>query len=180
MNITHTKYFNQRLLNYTQRFASDPNYIFFAHNVSQKLNLKSRINIALKKVAGNNLTAGMIRANFKDTVKSFVANDEAYTFMNTLKGTPAYWKHTLGDILAMARQLNLISHFMSLSCADLQWNELVVIISKLNGQDISLEEASNLTYQERCKILNSNPVLVARLFQYRVESFFKEIIRDDK
>ena len=28
VKLTHTKYFNQRLLNYTQKFASDPDYIF--------------------------------------------------------------------------------------------------------------------------------------------------------
>ena len=31
---------------------------------------------------------------------------------------------------------------------------------------------------ERCNLLNSNPVLVARHFQYRVEVFFKEIVID--
>ena len=35
-----------------------------------------------------------------------------------------------------------------------------------------------LKYQEQCKILNSNPVLVAWHFQYRVEVFFKEIVVD--
>ena len=37
---------------------------------------------------------------------------------------------------------------------------------------------SNLSYHDRCNILNSNPVLVARHFQYRVEDFFKLIIID--
>ena len=34
----------------------------------------------------------MLSINFKESVKSFVAKDEAYNFMNTIKGTPAYWK----------------------------------------------------------------------------------------
>ena len=37
---------------------------------------------------------------------------------------------------------------------------------------------SNLSYHDSCNILNSNPVLVARHFQYRVEVFF-ELIRID-
>ena len=40
IKLTHTKYFNQRLLNYTQRFASDPDYIFFANFVSQQTFIK--------------------------------------------------------------------------------------------------------------------------------------------
>ena len=39
-------------------------------------------------------------------------------------------------------------------------------------------EGPTLSYQERCKLLNSNPVLVARHFQYKVEPFFKEIVLD--
>ena len=31
---------------------------------------------------------------------------------------------------------------------------------------------------EKCNLLNSNPVLVARHFQYRVEIFFKGIVID--
>lgn len=37
-------------------------------------------------------------------------------------------------------------------------------------------EGFDLDYFKKCEILNSNPVLVARRFQYRVETFFKEII----
>ena len=56
VSLSASKYFNQRLLNYTQRFASDTDYIFFAHSVLQQMQLSSQINIALKKVKGHNLT----------------------------------------------------------------------------------------------------------------------------
>ena len=62
---------------------------------------------------------------------------------------------------------------MTLSCADLRRNELVSIISKLNGVSLNNE---NLSYFERCKILNMSPVIVAKNFQCRVEVFLKEII----
>ena len=93
-----------------------------------------------------------------------------------MKGTPAYWKNFLFEVLAMVKQLGLPTFFMTFSCADLRWNELVSIISKLNGLNISDDDISNLDYFQRCEILNSNPVLLARHFQYRVEVFFKEII----
>ena len=65
---------------------------------------------------------------------------------------------------------------MTLSCEDLRWDELVSIISKLNCiKEVDIEK---LSYFERCQILNMNPVVVAKHFQYRVEVFFKEIIVD--
>ena len=61
----------------------------------------------MKKVKSGKLTAGMLSRNFKESVKSFVATDEAYSFMNTIKGTPAYWKRFLFEVLAMLKQLGL-------------------------------------------------------------------------
>ena len=176
VKLTHTKYFNQRLLNYTQRFAGDADYIFFANFVSQQTNLRNQINVAMRKVSGSNINAGMLTDNFKERVRNFVANEEAYTFMNTVKGSPAYWKNMLSDVLAMVKQLGIPSFFLTLSCADLRWDELVLIISKLKGQELSQNEVKEMSYFDRCELLNSNPVLLARHFQYRVENFFKEIV----
>ena len=50
------------------------------------------------------------------------------------------------------------------------------IVNKLHNLGFSKEELKNLSYQERCNLLNTNQVLVARHFQYKVEVFFKEII----
>ena len=112
----------------------------------QQLNLNSQINIAMKKVSSNSLTAGMLSNNFSETIKSFIAKDEGFNFMNPIKGTPAYWKRFLFEVLAMVKQLGLPTYFMTLSCADLRWNELVSIISKLNVENLTDEQINNLTY----------------------------------
>ena len=154
-----------------------PDYIFSAHSVLQQKQLTSNINMTMKKAQTNNLTtAGMLSGNFQEAVKSFIARDEGYNFMNTIKGTPAYWKRFLFEVLGMVKQLGLPTFFMTLSCADLRWNELVSIIIKLSGKSISDADIENLSYFQRCEILNMNPVLLAKYFQYRVEVFFKEII----
>ena len=44
----------------------------------------------LRKLTPRNVTAGMLSRNFKETVKQFIASDEAFSFKNTTKGTPAY------------------------------------------------------------------------------------------
>ena len=86
------KYFNQRLLNYTQLFASEVDYIFYALSVTQQLKINSQINIALKKVCGGQLTVQVLTNNFSETVTAFLSKDEAYQFMGNIKGTPAHWK----------------------------------------------------------------------------------------
>ena len=78
-----------------------------ADSVIQKLNLNKQINIAMKKVASNQLAAGMLSSNFSEKVKEFIASDQAFTFMNCINGTPAYWKKFLLDVLAMVKQLGV-------------------------------------------------------------------------
>ena len=96
--------------------------------------------------------------------------------MSTVKGTPAYWKNFLFEVLAMVKQLGLPSYFLTLSCADLWWKELPCHINKLNNLGLRDNDIANLSYKDRCKYLNQNHVVLARHFQFRVETFFKEIL----
>ena len=135
--------------------------------------LRSSINIAMHKIKPGTLTAQIVKSNFKRTIERFVASDNAFSFMSSVKGTPAYWKQFLYDVLAMVKQLGIPTYFLILSCAELRWEELPYIINKLNNLGLSEKELQNLSYQERCSLLNDNPVLVAKHFQYKGEAFFK-------
>ena len=95
--------------------------------------------------------------------------------MSSVKDTPAYWKQFLFEVLAMVKQLGIPIYFLTLSCADLRWDNLPYIINKLHNVGLSDEELKNLSYQERTKLLNENPVLVARPFQYKVQCFSKRL-----
>ena len=65
--------------------------------------------------------------------------------------------------------------FSALSCADLRWNELEEITSKLNGLGLTKEKVEGLNYFERCNILNSNAVLLAQHFQQSRNLFQRNI-----
>ena len=69
----------------------------------------------MQKIKSNNLTAGTLSQNYTETIKSLIVNDEAFNFMNTLKGTPAYWKRFQIEVLAMIKQLDLPTFFITLS-----------------------------------------------------------------
>lgn len=75
----------------------------------------------------------------------------------------------------MVKRLGIPTWFMTLSCADLRWPELFQIIAKIQGEKMANEELDAFSYNERCQMLNMNPVIVAKHFQYRVETFFSEV-----
>ena len=92
LQLSPSKYFNQRLRNFTENSSFDSDHIFFVQSVIKKLNLSNHINIAMRNVTSNQLTAGLLSSNFNEKIKEFIASDQAFTFMNNIKGTPAYWK----------------------------------------------------------------------------------------
>ena len=113
-----------------------------------------------------------------EAIREYVENDQAFTFMNSIKGTPAYWKKFKSEVLAMVKQLGVPTFFLTLSCADLIWDKLIEIIQKLNIADKVDVDMPDFSYHEIHSILNNNAVIVARHFQYRVEVFFKFIVID--
>ena len=76
--------------------------------------------------------------------------------MNTLKGTSAYWKRFLLEVLAMIKQLDLPAFFITLLCADLRWHESIEIIYKLSkGGILTDDDIHRMNYFKKTKILNS-------------------------
>ena len=80
------------------------------------------------------------------------------------------------EVIAMVKQLGIATWFMTLSCADLRWPELFQIVARTQGKNLSDGEVEALSYNERCQMLNANPVVVAKNFQHRVETFFSEVL----
>ena len=104
---------------------------FFARSVYEQHHLRSSMNFDLHKIKPNTLTAGTARSNFKGKIKRFVGRNYAFSFMSSVKRTRAYWKQFLYDALAiMVKQLGTPTYFLTLSCAELRWEELQYIINK--------------------------------------------------
>ena len=76
----------------------------------------------------------MLASDFNEKVNDSISSDKVFTFVNGIKGTPAYWKKFLFDVLAMVKQLGVPILFMKFFTTDLRWIELMYIISKLNKQ----------------------------------------------
>ena len=69
------------------------------------------------------------------------------------------------EVVAMVKQLGLPTWFMTLSCVDPWLPEHIQIIARTQGKSLTNKEVDALSYNERCLILNLNPVDVAKGFQ---------------
>ena len=175
IKLSPVKYFNARLLHYSGRFATNSEYLFFAQFVLEQKKVADSINIALKKIQGQPITASQIKSDV-NKLKSMVCQDQAYLFLRQIPGTPPYWQKFMYEVVAVVKQLGIPTWFMTLSCADLRWPELFKIVARTQGSDITEDEIEALSYVERCQMLNVNPVVTAKHFQHKVETFFSEVL----
>lgn len=80
------------------------------------------------------------------------------------------------EVIVIVKPLGIPTWFVTLSCADLRWPELLQILARIQGNDLTDEQVDALSYNEKCQMLNLNPVVVTKHFQYRVETFFTEVL----
>ena len=76
--ISPGRYFNQRLLNFNQHFASNADYTFFARSVYEQHHVRSSINFVMYKTKPGALTEGTVKNNFNGIIERFVASDNAF------------------------------------------------------------------------------------------------------
>lgn len=64
----------------------------------------------------------------------------------------------------------MVSNFVQ---ADLKWSDTISVIEQQQGRTLSDEEINNLSWEECCDFLRSNPVTAARHFDNRVQLFLR-------
>ena len=73
------------------------------------------------------------------------------------------------EVVAMVKHFDIPLWFMTLSFVDLRWPELFQIIGRTQGLNLTDAQGDTLSHNERCSMLNLNPVVVAKYFQYRLK-----------
>lgn len=173
--LTAKKYFIQRIINTDSRFASSIPCLFYALNVCEKQQVRNSLNIALRKARRIDISVGELRNPAR--IHEIFVKDQAFQFLQQVRGSPSYWQRAQYELLAMVRAKGVFTWFLTLSCADLQWPETIQAIALQHGHKFSEEDIENMSYEEKCKWLRQNPVMAARQFDHRLQSFFRDVIQ---
>ncbi|XP_061190015.1 uncharacterized protein LOC133197842 [Saccostrea echinata] len=176
INITLSKYFNNRLMHVDRRFSQDTDYIFFSQYLSELKQVIDKTQISLRKSFertkhGSRITTDMLKD--PDTLRKLFKNDDALRFLQPIRGTPSFWQNVQKDLFAMLRQLGIPTWFCSFSSAEFRWSEIINILLNQEGDT---RVADELDWTEKSKLLKANPVTVARMFEHRFHIFLHEVI----
>ena len=151
--------------------------IFFKTKKLQMIILLGKSQIALRKCKGNNrpLTVGELKN--PGNLESLIRHDEGYKFLRSLRGSPPYFEKAKKNLSAMIRQLGPATLFCSFSSAETKWIHLLRILGKLvDNKNYSDDELENLNWEEKCRLIQSDPVTCARHFDHQFNTFLKKFL----
>jgi len=156
--------------------TSIPNLFYKLKKIQIKY-LQDKIHLALRKckLQGKKVTVQDILA--PGAVNSIVRHNEGYQVLKNLRGSPAYWESAKKDLFALIKQLGIPTWFCSLSAAETRWYNLLQCLARLvDHVDYTVQEIKELSWQEKCRLIKSDPVTCARYFDYRVQKFLNDIL----
>ncbi|XP_037811885.1 uncharacterized protein LOC119603786 [Lucilia sericata] len=147
--------------------------VLYSYKKLELSKLKSNISTCLrKKIGHSSYTArDVLDDNF---VQNLIQHDEGYHILKGIRSSPAHWEGEKKKVLAMIRQFGLPTFFITLSAAESQWPELLVILAKIvENKTISEEEAINYTTQQKYNLIRLDPITCSRYFDQRIRHLFK-------
>jgi hypothetical protein len=162
-------------MRYDSRAVGRSDYILFMAKKLELLKMTGNISICLRKKRLNNgkpITAGdLLNQHF---VAGVIQDDNAYRVLDGVRSSCTHWHQEKLKVLAMVRQFGLPSLFITLSAAETQWLELLVILKDVNdGLAITENEAAEMSYNEKARLIQANPVVCARYFDMRFRELKK-------
>ena len=187
--ITTLDYFQSCHLSCDSRWASHIPYLFWSVNVLEQHRLNENISVAIRmrSSSGNahvrnhstyrqssddasheeQLTSGALG----DMSNNPELSDSCFGFMHTMIGTIAYWQRTKLDLLSMFRTLGPPTFFITLTADDMNWPDLLYVLAKQAGMDISTEDVESLSTEQKRELLCSDPITMARHFSQQFQKF---------
>ncbi|XP_054706995.1 uncharacterized protein LOC129216803 [Uloborus diversus] len=123
--------------------------------------VKSTISACTKKIHGQD---GMI--------------EDVHLYLRNLRGSAAYWRGALNELVAQIKCLGPPTYFVTFSCNDLHWTDMKKAL--LIVDDRSDEDPNDLDIISTQRLIEQYPVIVSRHFMVRVNALMKLILRNNK
>ena len=153
------------------KIRNDRAYLLFMILVKELTEIKnSEESLLRKSTKCANLTASLINSIGKENLYRY---NSAFSSFKNIRGTNMYFQDAKKRLMATNRQKGSPTLFVTFSCAEYEWLELVKsIYETVYKKNISIEEIRNLPAVERKKLISENVVQTTLHFQKRIEKMF--------
>ena len=110
-------------------------------------------------------------SKLKDLSNNPELSDSCYGYMHNMRGSIAYWLRAKLDLMAMFRIRGPPAFFIMVTADDMNWPDLLYVLAKRAGIDISNEDVDSMSSKQKRELLCSDPVTTARHFSQQLAKF---------
>ena len=159
------------------KFRNDSAYLFFILLVKELIQLK-RCKTTYYRQASR--LPNMTKENIINIDRSNLSRfNRSYQVFKNMRGTSMYYEESKKNLMAHLRQNGCPSVFLTLSCAEFDWPELLKeIVETVQRQKVTDEYIEGLSKAAKNKIISENVVQSTLHFQKRIDKLFS-IMQDD-
>ena len=162
--ITPSQYIHARLQCFDNRFAKNPVYIFSQLDWIERVAIHNSINFMERKAFQSDITAGQVNVA---SLRGMLTDDIIKASFKNIRGTPQYMYNMRLDVFAKNRNFNVYTFFVTFTPAETHWIEMVQIVARQFGVNLTTEDVEKMTTAERKTWLKRNPVTVVRHTDYK-------------
>jgi hypothetical protein len=176
VKVTYADIVKSELRSSDRRAAGNVENIFFKTKKIQMKTLIDQCQIAVRKVKTKNkkLTAKDVKGS---AAADLIHHDKAYKFLSSIRGSPPYFEKLSKDLFAMIRQLGPATFFLTLSAAETKWLHLLKILGQVvDKRDYTEQELKDMSWDEKCRLIQTDPITCARHFDHSVSTFLSDIL----
>ena len=155
--------------------ASRPSKIFFDYKYLQNQRINNQISICLRKKTTAHTASDMLKSDY---IENLITTDAGYRFLDNERGSPPYNEKCTKNLKGFVRQCDVPTFFMTFTAAEIKWPPLLIsLMNRQKNKIITIDEAENLTYQEKSDLIRNDPVTCARYFDMRTKKIISLLKR---
>ncbi|KAH9639682.1 hypothetical protein HF086_002508 [Spodoptera exigua] len=160
-SITPLDYCQARIMGADNRFQRH-DYLFYALSVMEFYRAKQNVGVVLRMRQGENRPENLV--------------ENIHLNMRNMRGSNAYWQSACSGLIAMVKNIGPPTWFLTLSCNDLNWNDILKALLIAAGR--GNENPTDLTFNDKQALVDGHPVTLSRQFMIRVNAFMNYLKND--
>lgn len=158
VSITPLDYYQTRIMSNKKRFQNNE-YLFYALSIVELCKAQQNVSVCAKLRQNG--------AQPNDVVQN------VHLMMRNIRGTSSYWHKAFTDLLAMVKNLGPPHWYLTFSCNDLNWPDILKALLVADDRPNALVE--ELTFPEKLHLVEQYPVTLSRQFMIRINALFKRL-----
>ena len=169
--IGFANYCVNQILSCDPKFRNDSCYIFFLLLVKELIQLKRCKSTYFRQATRlPNLSKDDVINMDSDNLSRY---NRSFQVFKSLRGTSMYYEECKKNLMAHLRSNGCPSVFLTLSCAEFDWPELLKeILETVYRKKVTQKDIDDLSSAEKNKIISENVVQTTLHFQRRIEKIY--------